>query len=121
MNKPASLSRALFAIWATFGISAALAVVDRMLDNLTPEAFLGTLVLYMALTILPYKISQGRNWARYVYTILSVFAVAMLVAGESAGATKIELVWSWVTLPLDAWIVYLMFTHESNEWFAETR
>jgi len=121
MNKPASLSRALLAIWTTFGISAVLAVVDRLLGHLTPEAFLGTLVLYMALTVLPYKISQGRNWARYTYTVLNVFATAMLVAGESAGATQIELVWSWVTLPLEAWIVYSLFTRESNEWFADNK
>lgn len=121
MNKPASLSRALFAIWATFGLSAALAVVDRLLGNLTPVAFLGTLVLYMALTVIPYKLSQGRNWARYAYVVLNVFATAMLVAGETAGATRIELVLSWVFLPVEAWICYGLFTRESNQWFANNK
>lgn len=121
MNKPTAVSRALLVIWTTFGISAVLAVVDRMLGHLTPEAFLGTLILYMTLTVLPYKISQGRNWARYTYAVLAAFAAAMMVAGETAGATKIELVWAWVTLPLEAWIVYSLFTREANQWFHDSR
>ena len=111
----------MIALWVSYGVSVVLAVADRLLGNHSPEAFLGTLALYVVLTVIPYKISQGRNWARYLFAVLTVFGVAVIAAGDTESVTKLELLWSWACVPLDAWIAYSLFSRESNVWFAENR
>ena len=117
MNKPTSVSNAVLAIWVTLGISVLSAVAGRVTGQISSEAFFGNLFMYGLCAILPYKIGVGRNWARYVYTITMALGVAALLAGESGGLSKIDILVSWLMLPVEGWIVFLLFKRESGEWF----
>lgn len=117
MTKPISVSNALLAIWGTLGISVLSAVAGRATGQLSSGAFFGSLFMYGLCAILPYKIGLGRNWARYFYAILMGLGFAAMLAGERAGLTKIDVVVSWILLPVEGWIIYLLFKRESGEWF----
>lgn len=82
---------------------------------------MGSLFMYGICAILPYKISLGRNWARYFYAVLMVIGIAMMFAGESAGISKIDKVVSWLMLPVEGWIIFSLFKPESAEWFEQAR
>lgn len=117
MNKPTSVSDAVLAIWVTLGISVLSTVASRIVGQISPGDFFGTLFAYCLCAILPYKIGLGRNWARYFYTILMVLTAAVMLAGETSGMAKIDVVVSWFLLPVEGWIVFHLFKRESGDWF----
>jgi len=117
MSKPVSVSNALLAIWVTLGISVLSAVAGRATGQLSSGEFFGSLFVYGLCAVLPYKIGLGRNWARYFYAIFMGLSIAALLAGERVGLTKIDMIISWVLLPVEAWIIYSLFKRESGEWF----
>jgi hypothetical protein len=117
MNKPTSVSNAILAIWVTLGISVISTVVSRVTGQITSAVFFGTLLLYGLYAVLPYKISVGRNWARYFYVVNAVLTVAVMLAGEYEGASKLDIIVSWFLLPVEAWIVFSLFRGTSTAWF----
>lgn len=117
MNKPTALSQAVIAIWITLGLSALSAVVSKLLGWIASDAFFGTLFLYALFSIIPYKISIGKNWARYFYAVITAIGVAMMLAGEHEGASKLDIALSWILLPVEAWVLYSLFRRDSSEWF----
>jgi hypothetical protein len=117
MSKPVSVSNALLAIWVTLGISVLSAVAGRATGQLSSGEFFGALFTYGLCAILPYKIGLGRNWARYFYAIFMGLCIAALLAGERAGLSKIDVIVSWLLLPVEAWIIFSLFKRESGEWF----
>jgi len=58
------------------------------------------LPLYVLVTI---KIAAGRNWARLTYAFLVALECAVLV--------------TYLTLPLELWILWRLFGAQSNAWF----
>jgi hypothetical protein len=117
MNKPAALSQAIIAIWITLGLSALSAVVSKLMGWIASDVFLGNLFVYALFAVIPYKISVGKNWARYFYAVLTAITVAMMLAGESQGVSKLDIALSWILLPVEAWILYSLFRKDSSEWF----
>lgn len=117
MQKPKYVNLAVMAIWATFIFSAAIAIIDRQTGAMTSGEFTGALFFTAILCIVPYKISAGKNWARYAYAVAVALTTAMMFAGESAGVTKLALIFSWLSLPIEGWILYCLFRRESGEWF----
>lgn len=120
MTKPNSVSNAILAIWVTLGISVLSSVAGRALGQISSGAFFGSLFTYGLCAILPYKIGLGRNWARYFYAILMGLGFAAMLAGERAGLTNIDVVISWLLLPVEAWIIFSLFKREVGEWFEGT-
>ena len=121
MNKPTSISHAVLAIWATMGICILSAIAGRATGQISSNNFIGTLITYGLFAILPYKMGLGRNWARYFYTVITAIGYAMIFAGETAGMSQIDKVLSWILLPVEGWIIFLLFKPESREWFEQTQ
>lgn len=121
MNKPTSVSNAVLAIWVTLGISLLSSVASRALGQSSSGEFFGTLLIYGIVAIFPYKIGLGRNWARYVYSVLMVLTVATMFAGETDNASKIEIAVSWILLPVEGWILFSLFKPESGAWFEQKK
>jgi hypothetical protein len=118
MQKPQSVTNAVLAIWANIALFTLIAVIDRQTGAMKSGEFMSTLVANAIVCVVPYKISAGRNWARYVYAILIVLSIALMLGGETMGITKLALIMSYLTLPLQAWIIYCLFRSNSGAWFA---
>lgn len=119
MNKPTSVSNAVLAIWVTLGISLLSSAASRALGQSTSGEFFWALFVYGLVAIFPYKMGLGRNWARYVYAVLMVLTVAIMLAGETDNASKIEILVSWVLLPVEGWILFSLFKPDSGAWFEQ--
>jgi hypothetical protein len=117
-QKPRTVEHAVLAIWASFGLFTLIAIIDRQSGAMSSGQFVSALLTYALLCVLPYKIGAGRNWARYVYAIFVALSIALMLAGETKGITKLALVMSYLTLPMQAWILYALFRPTSGEWFA---
>lgn len=118
-SKPISVKHAEIAIWATLGVSALAAVINRNIGAISPAEFMGNMFVYGLFCIIPYKIGQRSNAARYVYTIITVITFLMLMAaGLTADAPKLDIILSYLMLPVEGFVLYKLFMGESSLWFA---
>lgn len=100
-------------------MSALVAVIDRNIGAISPSNFMGTLVTYALLCIIPYKIGQGSNATRYIYAVIVAMTLLMLMAeGMSAEIPKLDVVSSYLMLPVEGFILYNLFRGESSSWFS---
>lgn len=121
MEKPSSVTRAEVGIWALTGMSLAVAVLDRQSDAITAGMFWFVLVSIAFFCILPYKIGQGANWARYGYALSVAFTLAVLFSGEARTLPKLDLVTGLLSLPIELWLVTELFRKDSSAWFTRDR
>lgn len=117
MEKPQSVNTAILTIWGALALSALVAVLDRKFGGVTYDGFMGDLFSMALFSVLPYKMSQGRNWSRYFFGVSVFLSLAVLLAGAIPGVSKLALAASWLLLPIQGWVTYLLFQPESNAWF----
>ena len=120
MEIPAGVKQAVVAIWATIIISALGTVVaSRFGFTPTNEAIL-TLVFYALFCIIPYKISNGSNAARYTYLVLCGLSILFILSGASQLSTP-DLVAGLLQAPLAIFAIFRLLQTEANSWFTLKR
>lgn len=117
--KPTSVKYAEIAIWATIGVSSLAEVINRNRGVISPSNFMGMLVVYALICIVPYKIGRRSNAARYVYAVITAMSILMLMTnGISAGIPKLDIILSYLLIPVEVFILYNLFRDESSSWFS---
>jgi len=117
MQRPKLVSVAVQLIWLTIAIDAVMMVVsfDGTPANADALTFNGVMLLFYALVTA--KIAAGRNWARHSYAFLVVMEFALVAAFGLSDASELEEVVTYMTLPLELWILYRLFNAEADAWF----
>ncbi len=113
--------RAVSVIWITIIFSALLLLLDKWNGDIGQGEFYFGLILYGIFTIMPYKISQGSNAARYFFLILfviSIFAMLGIGKGDMSHRTFIG---SLIMIPMNIYIVVNLFSYASNKWFEKNK
>lgn len=121
MNIPKNINQAIIAIWFTLTISAAIAVVNKQLGEISSNLFMFSLIGYGLLCIIPYKITKGSNPARYVFTIFTAISYLLLLGGETEDMTKLDIGLSIALIPVNIFILYRLFNNEGNNWFTQEK
>ena len=85
---------------------------DQFMLNLISCCFYG---------LLTNRIAVGNNLARHVYAILIAIEVAALFAFGLNDATGLEAAVSYVSIPLEFWIMFTLFRADNNPWFHKVR
>jgi hypothetical protein len=145
--RPKAVDSAFQAVLASVAISAVGTVVTVLfdkalltawvtetLDSLPPDQRLSTSAMVSAMQVLlgfsiaifaglfvlfAYKMRAGRNWARILLTIYTVWgAMSFLTAMASSGA-DLQLMWSLAEAAFGVTAVVYMFRPESTKYFAE--
>jgi len=115
---PKSIKIALIIIWGDLALGALVALLDRLTGTASVGAFSFAVILTALSTIIPYKIANKSNGARYFWTILNIFAYLLFIGLPKVGDEgKYSLIASYVTFPAIIFSIYLLFVRESNEWF----
>lgn len=115
---PDSVRNAVIALWVTIALSAIAALIDRLAGQLTDGMFLFYLIIYALICIIPYKISNGSNAARYVFLVLFIFSILSWIGGsEEMDLPKWSMIASYLITVVDLFIIYWLFTSQSNQWF----
>ena len=117
MQRPKFIGTAIQLIWLTLGLDALTMVAsyDGSPANLDSLTFNGTMLIFYAFVTL--KIAVGRNWARRSYAFLVAMEFAMVAAFGLSDATELEVLLTYLTLPLELWILYRLFGVEADVWF----
>lgn len=121
MDIPKGVNQAVIATWATLAMSAVVTTVDKRMGEISEGMFIGSLVFYGLCCIFPYKLSKGSNLTRYLFAILTVIGYLTMLGGVTDGLTRLDLVFSVLTIPVDAFIIWRLFTGEANDWFTTKR
>ena len=116
METPDGVKQAVVAIWATVVISALGTAVATRLGYTSQGEMAFTLVLYGLYCIIPYKISNGSNPARYVFFVLCVLSLIFVVAGGPE-ISKPDAIAGLIQAPLTIFAVYRLLQRQANEWF----
>lgn len=116
---PSGVNQAIIAIWVTLGISALLSLYNKVTGAHDNGQFIGELFIYALLCIIPYKLSNGSNAARYVYAVLTAFTTLLLFALPSSfeETPKITFIVSVIMTPVEVFILYRLFQAEASAWF----
>lgn len=118
-EKPDTVHHALIGIWLTIGLSAFSYLIDKNSGNISFGEFYFNLAILGIMVMLPYKISKGSNPARYIYTVLMIMSVFIILGGETPemARMKFTMIMSYICMPIEAIIIYWLFTEEANRWF----
>jgi len=117
LNKPQSVFQAEIAIWGTLAISAICALINKLIGDIGIGEFATSIIMYGILCIVPYKIGRGSNAARYFYTIVFVASILFLLGGMNEYVPKLDVIMSFVLIPVEIFIIYRLFQSDSTSWF----
>jgi hypothetical protein len=117
MQRPQFISTAIQLIWLTIAIDAVMMVVsyDGTSANADSLTFNGAILLFYA--VVTVQISAGRNWARRSYAFLMAMELALVAAFGLSDASELEELVTYLTLPLEIWVLYRLFCAEADAWF----
>jgi hypothetical protein len=120
VETPDGVKQAVAAIWATIAISALGTAVATRLGYTSQGEMAFTLVVYGLFCIVPYKISNGSNPARYVFLILTALSLIFVVAGGPE-ISKPDAIAGLIQAPLTFFAAYRLLQRQANEWFTARR
>jgi len=121
MSMPTTIKQAVIGVWITIAVSAIVAVIDKRMGTISNGDFVGCLFVGGLLCIFPYKLSKGSNPSRYIFSILTVIAYLVMMAGITDGLTKIDIISTIILLPVNIFIIWRLFSGEANDWFINKR
>jgi len=116
METPSVVKQAVIAILATLAISTLLVIYQKLTGSISSGQFMGTIIIYAFLCILPYKISNKSNAARYVYLVLDIVMLLSAFAIDYE-KYKLEFMVSFALIPIEIFILYRLFQKEASNWF----
>ncbi len=116
METPSGIKQAVIAILATLAISTLLALYQKLTGTSSSGEFIFAIIIYAFLCILPYKINNKSNAARYVYLVITIISLLSLFAIEYE-KLKLEFIVSLALIPVEIFILYRLFQKEASNWF----
>ncbi|MDP5239941.1 hypothetical protein Q9Q94_10375 [Uliginosibacterium sp. 31-16] len=117
MSTPKSVKNAVLVVWGTLAVSAISALIAKVAGLTTEGEFIGNLFVYALFCIIPYKLGNRSNAARYVYAVLFVLTLAVML-GSSVHINKIDFVVSILMIPAEIYVLMMLFGREASEWFS---
>ncbi|WP_026470399.1 hypothetical protein [Alkanindiges illinoisensis] len=116
---PRSVDIAIKVLWASLVINALLSLLGKVIGVDSLGSFIGALIVTGLYCIIPYKLANRSNAARYVYLILTIISVLiMIAAGNEIPMSNIDKLNVYITLPMNIYTLYLLFFNdEAKYWF----
>ncbi|RYZ87758.1 MAG: hypothetical protein EOO68_27235, partial [Moraxellaceae bacterium] len=117
--KPVAVTLAIRLIWLSLAISMVLACISMGLKLINLSDLLMVVVMTLLMAIIPYKIAQKSNIARYVFVGLFVFSILGIVAmADQVTVTYLDKLELLINIPLNIYAIYFLFkNHEVMQWF----
>ncbi|MBV1776423.1 hypothetical protein KSF73_11960 [Burkholderiaceae bacterium DAT-1] len=115
-SMPGGVKQAILAIWITIGLSAIGDLIAKLIGIASFGDLIGAIFFSALLCIIPYKLSNRSNAARYFYAVITVASLILLASG-SVPLNKIDYFVSILFIPVEIFIIYRLFQAEANSWF----
>lgn len=119
MPKPRSVRQAVIAIWVTIALDVMVITIEGNTGAMASYVLLLNGISCIFYGLIANRISAGNNFARHVYAILVAIEVAALFAFGLDGATELEAAVAYISPPIEAWVMFMLFRAESTPWFVK--
>lgn len=116
-STPLRVKQAISAIWVTLALSALSSLCAKLSGLISAADFVGAVVVYAILCVVPYKLSNRSNATRYVYVVLLAASYLFMAAGVGS-LNKLDFALSILLIPVEIWIVFRLFQPEASAWFS---
>jgi len=116
MEKPIVVQRAVWLLWASLVLSVPLYIYQTMEGIIEPSVLYISLLVLLLFAIVPAKVGQGREWARVVVLVASLFgwvSYPFMLDEFTMVEHLFMAVDSAITLPA----LYWLFRSDSSAWF----
>lgn len=113
----ANIQKTINLVWLSIGLTCLSQLLNIWAKLISPGAFTASILIMGLCCIIPYKLSQRSNAARYVYAVLVGIGILFILSGIDNSQTKIDIVFSIITFPLDIYILIKLFSDEASDWF----
>jgi hypothetical protein len=117
MERPQGIDQAVAALWLTVALSAIASLINKWLGHIHMNDFMLAIIVYSLACIIPYKIGRRSNAARYVYLIFSIAGFLLMSAGGTGDMPKLDLLLSYLLIPVQLFILYRLFDRQASLWF----
>lgn len=116
MEKPIVVQRAVWLLWASLVLSVPLYIYQTMEGIIEPSVLYISLLVLLLFAIVPAKVGQGREWARVVVLVASLFGWVSypFMLDEF---TMVEHLFMAVDSAITLLALYWLFRSDSNAWF----
>lgn len=98
-----------------------LSLIGMTLDVIFTEMPFTSYVLQMGFAFLylifPYKIMRGSDFFRFMFVVLESVSMAIYFTTEIS-IPQFSTIATFIQFPLIGYTIYLLFSKESNKWFA---
>ena len=111
---------AIFGVWTGIGLSALIALVDKLVGSISEATFVSQILVYGLICIIPYKLQQGSDAARYWLLVLTV-AGTLLELGGVGQTPRLDSIAGWLWTPVNLMIFYILFSKPGANYFAGRR
>lgn len=120
--RPAAVVWAIRLIWLSLAISMLMACGSLALGLIKLNELLMVALMTLLMAIIPYKIAQQSNLARYVFAGLFVFSILTIVAvADQVTVTYMDKLELLINIPLNIYAIYFLFIKpEAMQWFGRT-
>ena len=115
-SSPQGVRQAIITIWGTIAISVLSALIAKLAGLFSQGEFVFAVIVYAILCIVPYKLANRSNAARYVYLVIIAISYLFLAAGVGK-VNKIDLFVSILLIPAEVFIFYRLFQPEASAWY----
>jgi hypothetical protein len=112
-----NIKTAINLVWLSIGLSAFSQLLNIWANLISPGDFMGSILVMGLCCIIPYKLSQRSNAARYVYAVLVGIGILFILSGIDNSHTKIDIAFYIITFPLDIYALIKLFSDDASEWF----
>lgn len=121
MEMPFTVHRAIKLIWITLGISVVTALINQWTGSVDSEIFVFEILIYAVYCIIPYKLAQGSNAARYTLFVLTALGIVFVLGMGFEGMAKLDIIVSIVLMPVELYIIHQLLQPQSNSFFAKKK
>ena len=115
---PKGVLQGIRIVWTLIALSVLGVLIHKLTGLMSAGAFVGSIIYYVVLCIIAYRISAGSNAARYAYLVLFILRTVAFLSSSMA-VTGLELMLSFVLIPFEVFAIYRFFQKDAKEWFAK--
>jgi NADH:ubiquinone oxidoreductase subunit 4 (subunit M) len=116
---PRSVVVASQLIWLTIAASALMVVLDW--DDASSGAIVTNILLLTFNGFVARQVASRKNWARKVYALLVALDLALTLALGLDELSELDVMLTYLILPLEIWILLKLFAAEADQWYGATR
>jgi transcriptional regulator with XRE-family HTH domain len=118
-DRPQHVTYAVLALFGTLVLAALAAVVSKWTGEISAGEFVINILWYSLLCIIPYKIYNGSNAARFIFLIMMISSYFLWLGGMMSELSVADRIASFISMPIELCVTYLLFNKTSSPWFTK--